>query len=333
MNKKKLFYRFLLIFIFINIFIAILWPIRTYLKFKFYKPYSKEYIQSLEMKTDEVKKLYLETWQRERLLVYDEYTGFKESSFNGKYVNIDNEIGRKVPGQNKKCLNSIYFYGSEDIFGYDVSDQQTIPAYFYKFLNDLNYCVYNFGRKSYNSTQINILFQKHLLNNKLKKNDILVFLDGDNENGNEELLNTKFIIENYNKLHKKFWNLYITGFEYFFNLLPITQFAEQILKRFKNKKYKRIILNDELKIQDIFLKNIKIRNLLCKEYKLQCYNFIFFKNFHSNKKYNFMKNGNSIINLNDDILPEEILVNRYNSLYPNTNKKIAIKMYNKIFKN
>ena len=118
------------------------------------------------MKIDEARKLYLETWQRERLLVYDEYTGFRESSFQGEYVNISNENGRQVPGQNKQCLKSIYFYGSEDIFGYDVTDYQTIPTYFSNLLNNLNYCVYNFGRKSYSSIQINILFQKHLLNKK-----------------------------------------------------------------------------------------------------------------------------------------------------------------------
>lgn len=332
MNKKKIFYKFLLIFIFLNIFIAILWPIRNHIKFKFYEPYSKEYIQSLGMKIDEARKLYLETWQRERLLVYDEYTGFRESSFQGEYVNISNENGRQVPGQNKQCLKSIYFYGSEDIFGYDVTDYQTIPTYFSNLLNNLNYCVYNFGRKSYSSIQINILFQKHLLNKKFKKDDILIFLDGDNENGNEELLNTKFIIENYNKLHKKFWNLYITGFEYFISLLPLTQFTEQILKRFKNEEYKKNFLN-KYKIKDIFFKNIKIRNVLCKEFNLNCYNFIFFKNFISNEKYNIMKSEKSIINLNNDILSEEILVNRYNSLYPNTNKKISIKMYSKIFSN
>ena len=51
----------------------------------------------------------------------------------------------------------------------------------------------------------------------------MIFIDGDNEIGNEKIINTDFIQENYNDLHQKYWKLYKVGIKHFFNLLPITQ--------------------------------------------------------------------------------------------------------------
>ena len=67
MNKLKFLLITLLVFILLNAIIVFLWPIRTNLKFSDYKPYPKEFINSLNLNEDEALKLYLETWQRERL--------------------------------------------------------------------------------------------------------------------------------------------------------------------------------------------------------------------------------------------------------------------------
>ena len=48
--------------------------------------------------------------------------------------------------------------------------------------------------------------------------------NGINEKGNIEIINTEFISHNYNQLHKKYWNLYKSGFEIFLGTLPSTQF-------------------------------------------------------------------------------------------------------------
>ena len=164
------------------------------------------------MKKDEILDLYLETWQRERLFEYDQYTGIIESeSINGKYVNISREKGRLVPNNPEFCERNVFFYGGENVFGYDVTDKQTIPFYFKSILESQNYnfCVFNFGRRTFFSTQENILFQNHIYLEKIKKGDIVIFIDGDNEIGNNEtIINTDFIKENYNDLHQKYWKLY-----------------------------------------------------------------------------------------------------------------------------
>ena len=90
MNKiKKLFFILLLIFFIINVIIVILWPIKTSLKFSNFEPYTKEVLQVLDLNKADSKKLYLETWQRERIYEYEQFTGLTESeTTNFKFVNI-----------------------------------------------------------------------------------------------------------------------------------------------------------------------------------------------------------------------------------------------------
>ena len=132
MNKiKKLFFILLLTFFIINVIIVILWPIKTSLKFSNFEPYTKEVLQVLDLNKADSLKLYLETWQRERIFEYDQFTGLTESeTTNFKFVNISKENGRLVSNNKNNCTNNIFFYGGETMFGYDVTDYQTIPFYF-----------------------------------------------------------------------------------------------------------------------------------------------------------------------------------------------------------
>ena len=99
-----------MIFVLLNVIIVLLWPLRTSLKFSNYKAYSDEFIVSLNLDRKESVKLYLETWQRERLFEYDEFTGLRESvSIDGEYVNIDIENGRLISNNPKNCENSNSF--------------------------------------------------------------------------------------------------------------------------------------------------------------------------------------------------------------------------------
>ena len=75
MNKIRIILITFLVFILLNAIIVFLWPIRTNLKFTNFSPYSEEYSKSLNLKKEEILDLYLETWQRERLFEYDQYTG------------------------------------------------------------------------------------------------------------------------------------------------------------------------------------------------------------------------------------------------------------------
>ena len=337
MNKiKKLFFILLLIFFIINVIIVILWPIKTNLKFSNFEPYTKEVLQVLNLNKADSKKLYLETWQRERIYEYDQFTGLTESeTTNFKFVNISKENGRLVSNNKNNCTNNIFFYGGETMFGYDVTDYQTIPFYFKEKLNDKfnnnKYCVYNFGRSTYFSTQENILFQKHILENKIKKNDILIFLNGINEKGNIEIINTEFISHNYNQLHKKYWNLYKSGFEIFLGTLPSTQFYEILRKKFK--KINKISKNDTKKkekqseeILKVFNKNIDIRISVCEKFELKCFSFLqpFIDDYG---KKSLLKTNNNIIDISNVLNINENVIFIKNQFYsPKSNDLISEKI-------
>ena len=336
MNKVKPILLIILIFILLNIIIVFLWPLKTKLKFNNYEPYSNEFINSLNLNQEEALELYLETWQREPLLVYDEFTGVRESeAIEGKYVNISKKNGRLIPNNLKKCNRSIFFYGGEIIFGYDVTDAQTIPYYFSKISknSNLRYCVFNFGRKTYNSTQENILLQKHIIQNKINEEDIIIFLNGNNEKGNLKLLNTEFIEKNYNALHRKYWKLYKEGIKYFIQLLPITQLMAILLDKINFTRH--IDSNSEVSttkfsnITSVYNKNLKVRKAICQAYNLQCYNFLFFVNEEYKLKYDELKKSQYVYDLTN-FKNKLIKKNRLDSLTPDTNKLIAKKIYQTI---
>ena len=332
MNKLKFLLITLLVFILLNAIIVFLWPIRTNLKFTNFTPYNKEFLASLNLNQKQALKLYLETWQRERLFEYDEFTGIKESESKGEFVNISKQNGRLIPNNPKSCSRNIFFYGGEIVFGYDVTDYQSIPFYLKEILikNNLEFCVFNFGRRTYFSTQENILLQKHINQNKINKEDIIIFINGENENGNNRILNTNFIEKNYNDLHQKYWRLYKTGISYFINLLPISQLLEILSKKFdsnqnikSNNNQLNLDIND---IYNVFDNNIKNRNAICKEHKLVCYNILFFLDSENSIKYERFK---SLQNINDftNSNKNNFIKNKFNSIDPSGNKFIAKKIY------
>jgi len=332
MNKLKLILLTLLVFILLNAIIVFLWPIRTNLKFANFSPYSEIYSNSLDLNKEEILNLYLETWQRERLFEYDQYTGIRESeSVNGKYVNISKENGRIVPNNPEFCKKNVFFYGGEVVFGYDVTDHQSIPFYFRDILKNQNleYCVYNFGRRTYFSTQENILFQQHININKITKEDIIIFIDGDNEIGTNRILNTEFIEKNYNALHQKYWKLYKVGIKNFINLLPITQLYEVLSKR--NKKQNNVNLKefksklDFNNIVNVYKNNIDIRNAICEKYQFNCYNLLFFIDTTKKENYKDIEKGKNLFDLSN--FEETLLKNKFNSLSPNSNKFLANEIY------
>jgi len=336
MNKVKPILLIILIFIFLNMVIVFLWPLKTKLKFNNYQPYSNEFINSLNLNTEEALELYLETWQREPLLVYDEFTGVRESdAIEGKYVNISKKNGRLIPNNLKMCNRNIFFYGGEVVFGYDVTDAQTIPYYFSKIFNNYNlkYCVFNFGRKTYNSTQENILLQKHIIQNKIKEGDIIIFLNGNNEKGNLKLLNTDFIEKNYNALHRRYWKMYKEGIKYFIQLLPVTQLIAVLSNKIKISSKidtnSKVSTTDFSDITSVYNKNLKVRKAICQEYNLQCYNFLFFINKGNKLKYNELKKSQYVYDLTN-FENKLIKKNKYNSPSPDTNNLIAKEIYKRI---
>ena len=94
-----------------------------------------------------------------------------------------------------------------------------------------NYCVYNFGRAGYESSKENILFQKHLLDNRFKAGDFIFFIDGVNEAGNSDGINTKFLYDAQKMIDQKYWDMYKLATKTFFSAIPLTQLIARIQHR------------------------------------------------------------------------------------------------------
>ena len=117
-------------FIILNILFGYLWSLRTKYKFTNFKPYSNEVLEVLKLSEKESLILYLETWQKQRLFEYEQFTGHIDSPRkNFKYVNFTKLNGRKIKNKDV-CDVNFFFYGGETTFGYNVTDKQTFSSYF-----------------------------------------------------------------------------------------------------------------------------------------------------------------------------------------------------------
>jgi len=137
---------------------------------------------------DELEVLLLETWSRP--YQYEPFTQFRESPFQGRFVNVDEGGFRRLtaPEQGPWPIDptrfNVFLFGGSTAFCYGLPDNETIAAHLQTSLRafpDLGekVSVYGFGRGAYYSTQERILF--HQLLAEGAKPDLAVFLDGLNE--------------------------------------------------------------------------------------------------------------------------------------------------------
>ena len=349
----------ILLFFLLNFVLGLVWEIRTKLKFKNFKPYDDVVLKALNLSEKDGLNLYLETFIN-RKFDYEQFTEHAENNgFNNKFVNVTPDLGRKTISP-KICNQNIFFYGGSTTFGYNVTDNQTIASYLGQLLidKDLNICVKNFGRGSYFSTQENILFQKHILNKKIFKNDIILFVDGINENGNRNSRNTGFLFKSMKAVNQDYWDMYKFTFPVFFESLAINQFINRIKKKLnienKHKHYQQNIFDIEDNIADVYQKNVFFRKGICKELELNCFSFLqpfatihgkYFdkpvkgaievrilnieENIKLKKKYNMIKNFKNIIDISD-VLDEAKKLSYIDAVHysPDANKIIAKKIFN-----
>ena len=355
----------IILFFILNLLIGKAWELRTYYKFKNFKPYDEVVLSSLNLSQKDGLKLYLETFI-DRKFEYDQFTEHAENNgYDNKFVNVTPDLGRKTITPSD-CRQNIFFYGGSTTFGYNVTDDQTIPSYLGKYFIDqgIDICVKNFGRGSYFSTQENILFQKHILNSKILSNDIILFIDGINENGNKNSRNTEYLFEANQIINEKYWNMYKRTFSVFFNSLAINQF----ILRLKSKINKNKVNTNDLTQQniftitnetkDVFQKNVYFREGICEKLKLKCFTFlqpfatlhgVYFKkiplgaiqnrplNIDENKqlknKFELIKDTKGIIDISNSLLNEKELSYVDGVHYsPVANKKIAFYINNIINK-
>lgn len=146
------------------------------------------------MSQNEINQLLNEFWLGANQLTYESLTGFRETPFEGHFVNITSSGFRKVKNQAewppKPDEFNIFVFGGSTTFGYEVADWQTIPSYLQEILRERNIKskrsfsankvnVYNFGRGAYVLSQELILFEKLLQSGH--KPDIVIFVDGLND--------------------------------------------------------------------------------------------------------------------------------------------------------
>jgi lysophospholipase L1-like esterase len=165
--------------------------------------YGKEKVKKAypNLKEKEINQLLNEIWGRK--YEYDNWTGFKEKKFSGKYLNIHQEGFRITKNElfppNPKNYN-IFIFGGSHSFGYGVKNNETI-AYFLQdyFANEIVFLhhnknspngkglgvrskeikIYNFSSAFYYSEQERARFIQLLTQNYIP--DLVIFFDGLNE--------------------------------------------------------------------------------------------------------------------------------------------------------
>lgn len=126
-------------------------------------------------------KIFIEEWKKHPG-GYTEVPNTKiiiPNNFKGKYINVENNL-RVTKFQPLQYKNTIHVFGGSTIFGGEVPDDNTIPSFLQKKINDSNisYKVNNYGVSS-----IIVKHQFERLKNmvEIKKGDIVIFYDGAND--------------------------------------------------------------------------------------------------------------------------------------------------------
>lgn len=119
---------------------------------------------------------------------YEPWLQFRAADYKSEYVNISGFERKCVPNVfiNKKSSDTIdiYFFGGSTMYGYNVSDAETIPSQFLdlyrkKFPSGKSVRIKNFGVPYYYSKQELLLLTKLIFEGQ--RPDMVIFLDGLND--------------------------------------------------------------------------------------------------------------------------------------------------------
>ncbi len=176
--------RFIALFLGLNLLLAGVFAIRDYSfpSNPIYRTYGKTTTLKAypDQKEEVVSDILHHSWGRPYR--YDPFTAFKEAPYQSDFVNVDSLGFRHVPQQGAFPLDTNYYniflFGGSTLFGYGLSDAQTIPAHIQDSLGD-SVRVYNFASGFHYSVQemngmVDLFSQGHLPN-------MVIFVDGLNE--------------------------------------------------------------------------------------------------------------------------------------------------------
>ena len=118
-------------------------------------------------------------------LEYEPWVQFRNPEFHSKHINTDPKGFRKTkePKHQSDKYVKVYVFGGSTTFGYGISDNDTIPSYMQKILEEQypnkSVLVKNFGQTCYYSSQELLLLISLIKNNDIP--DWAVFIDGLND--------------------------------------------------------------------------------------------------------------------------------------------------------
>ncbi len=133
----------------------------------------------------EVGRLLFETWMRPREPQL--FTGWGEGPYHGKYINVSEhgfrlgtDQGPWPPAHEGSFV--VFLFGGSTTFGSGVPDDQALGSRLQPLLEKKlgrPVTVYNFGQRSYYSTQERLLFEKLIMSGQPP--DLAIFVDGMND--------------------------------------------------------------------------------------------------------------------------------------------------------
>ncbi|HEY0676871.1 MAG TPA: SGNH/GDSL hydrolase family protein [Chitinophagaceae bacterium] len=138
--------------------------------------------------SEEVNRQIAEETHSSNRFQYEPWVEFRNIDYKGKFVNVEASQRKSVPelfiNPASKDTIDIYFFGGSTTFGFNVSDNETIPSQFLqlyqsKYPQGKSVRVYNFGTPTYYSYQELMLFTKLLFEGR--RPDIAIFIDGVND--------------------------------------------------------------------------------------------------------------------------------------------------------
>jgi hypothetical protein len=192
---------------------------------------------------------------------YQPWLQFTWGTIKGKYVNHEGLIRKTIPDNSDASAQkyfTIYFLGGSTMYGFNVTDEETIAAYFVnaykqKYPNGKPIKVINYGIPYYYSYQELMLLTDRLYNNEHP--DMVIEIDGLNDflQPYAAYLRHPFFTPRLQKLMNPSRNYYPEGFSYLD--IPENDSPENV--------FNRILKN--------YFENINHAKLLAKQYDFQLY--------------------------------------------------------------
>ncbi|HUQ67315.1 MAG TPA: hypothetical protein VM101_14225 [Flavitalea sp.] len=216
---------------------------------------------------------------------YEPWVMFRMANYHSDYVNVNGFERRSTPDALIKNGDSntinIYFFGGDNMYGYNLADNETIPSQFVKAYNEGNpgrsVAVKNFGISHYYSKQELMLLSSLLFEGK--RPDIVIFLDGLNDFYLSRMLYYDKPYFSYalqqsfeGKMFQNGKHSFLDSTSQLYNdadAISASQYNDELIKKYK--------------------KNIKMAMLLCKNAGIKSYFFCepvpFYKNAYSGTSY------------------------------------------------